>query len=125
MDSRFGTAITCIDGRIQEPVAAWLKGKYLLDFVDVISEPGVDRVLATEPPAAQEHLRDEVQLSVERHGSTVVAVVAHHDCASNPGTREEHVTQLRRALEIVRSWGFSSTVEALWVNERWEVEAVG
>ncbi len=121
---RFGTAITCIDGRVQEPVAKWLKEKYLLDFVDVISEPGVDRVLASELAVPQEHLRYELQLSVERHGSTVVAVVAHHDCAANPGSREEHVEQLHQALRVVRAWGFSASVEALWVNEEWQVEAV-
>lgn len=123
--SRFGTAITCIDGRVQEPVARWLKDKYLLDFVDVISEPGVDGVLAGAPVAVQEHLRDEARLSVQQHGSSVIAVVAHHECAVNPGTREEHAAQLRRALAVIRSWSLATTVEGLWVNERWEVEAIG
>jgi len=124
MESRFGTAVCCIDGRIQEPVAASLKAKYLLDYVDMITEPGADAVLAAGPPEVQEQLRAKVQLSLERHGSTVLAVVGHHDCAAAPGTRDEHAAQLRRALEVVRGWALSATIEGLWVNEQWEVEAL-
>lgn len=123
-EGRFGTALTCIDGRVHDALVHWLKQKYLLDYVDLVTEPGIDRVLASGSPEAVARLRSEVQLSLERHGSTVIAVAAHYDCASNPGTREEHAAQLSRALEVVRSWGLSASVEGLWLNERWEVEAV-
>ncbi len=53
MEGRFGLAICCIDGRIQEPVASWLKEKYLLDYVDMVTEAGADRVLAEGPPEIQ------------------------------------------------------------------------
>jgi hypothetical protein len=123
-DGRFGTALTCIDGRVHDALVRWLKAKYLLDYVDLVTEPGVDRVLASGPLETIEHLRGKVQLSLERHASSVIAVAAHFDCASNPGTREEHLAQLRRAAEAIRAWGLAATVEVLWLDDRWEVEAL-
>jgi hypothetical protein len=42
MDFRFGTAINCIDGRTQEPVIDFMKQKYNIDGVDMLTFPGVD-----------------------------------------------------------------------------------
>ncbi len=36
----FATAINCMDGRVQLPVIAYLKSKYVVDYVDAITEPG-------------------------------------------------------------------------------------
>lgn len=47
---KFGTAINCIDGRVQLPVIKWLKENYYLDFVDMITEPGPDKVLSWNLP---------------------------------------------------------------------------
>ena len=46
---RFGTAVNCMDGRVQEPVLAWLKERYELEHVDMITEAGPDKALAAEP----------------------------------------------------------------------------
>jgi hypothetical protein len=125
MDSRrFGTAINCMDGRVQAPVARWLQETYHLDYVDAVTEPGPDRALANGHPDAAARIRSCVEISVGRHGSTVIAVVGHHDCAGAPGSREEHHELILEALQAVRLWNFSATVVGLWVNERWEVEVV-
>ena len=63
-------------------------------------------------------------ISVEAHGSKVVAVAGHHDCAGNPVTEEEHRRHILRAVETVRSWGFPVTIVGLWVNSNWQVEVV-
>ncbi len=123
--SRFGTVINCIDGRVQEPVAKWLRERYYLDYVDAITEPGADKVLALGPAEEVERLREKARLSLARHGSSVIAVVGHHECAASPGTKELHLAQIRQALHVVRLWGFAATVEGLWVNEAREVEVVG
>ena len=39
----FGTAINCIDGRVQEPVAEWVKKNF---NVDNITLEGPDRILS-------------------------------------------------------------------------------
>ncbi len=122
--AKFGTAVTCIDGRVQEPVAAWLKARYYLDSVDMVTESGADMVMAAGAPEDVERLRRNVQRSVERHGSTVIALAGHYDCAANAGTREEHEAQLRAGLHTIRLWNLSATVLGLWVNEEWQVEVV-
>jgi hypothetical protein len=121
---RFGTAINCVDGRVQEPVAHWLKEHYLLDYVDMITEPGADKLLASGADEDLERLRAEVAPSLHHHGSTVLAVVGHHDCAANPASPEEHHEQIRAALGRLRRWNISATLVGLWVGEQWQVEVV-
>ena len=41
-EGKFATSVSCMDGRIQIPLAKWIKENHSIDFVDVITEPGVD-----------------------------------------------------------------------------------
>jgi hypothetical protein len=56
--------------------------------------------------------------------SRVVAVVAHHDCAGNPGPKDLHLAQLQEAAGVVKSWRLPVRIVTLWVNEHWQVEPV-
>ena len=38
--------LNCIDGRVQVPVIDWIKDKFKVDHVDMITEPGMDGLLA-------------------------------------------------------------------------------
>ena len=121
---RFGTAITCIDGRTHAPLTAWLRAAYDLDFVDLITEPGADKLLAEGWPSDVFPLKSRATISHRAHDSRLIAVAGHHDCAGNPVSREEHWDQVRRGLAVVRSWLLPVEIIGLWVNERWEVEVV-
>ena len=35
-------------------------------------------------------IRRAVSISIEKHGSRIIAEVGHYDCAGNPGDREQH-----------------------------------
>ena len=119
---RFATAINCIDGRVQEPVAAWLKTELGVDYVDMVTEPGPDAALSDADIAAA--IRRKVAISVAAHGSEVVAVVGHHDCAGNPVSPDEHRRQIERGVALVASWGLPVRVLGLWLGERWQVDVV-
>ncbi|MEO0077968.1 MAG: carbonic anhydrase [candidate division WOR-3 bacterium] len=120
---RFVTVINCMDGRTQIPVSEWLRQRYRADYVDTITEPGPDRILAAgQDEAAVVSIRSRVAISVEKHGSRLVAIVGHHDCAGNPVDKASHVRQLRLAADAVRAWGFPVEVLLLWVGENWQVE---
>lgn len=123
-EGRFGTLINCMDGRVQDPVARWLKEKYQLDYVDVITEPGPDKLLSEGPQETIQAIKAKVRISVEKHGSNVIAIAGHHDCAGNPVTREEHLEQIAKCVEVMRAWNFTATRLGLWVNENWEVEVL-
>ena len=122
---RFGTVITCIDGRVQEPVAEWLRRRYYLDYVDTITTPGADSALVEGSAGLAEHLKGSAQMSVRHHGSIVLAIVGHHDCGANQVSGEEHVKQIGKAMQIVLSWKLPVPVIGLWVGESGQVEEVG
>ncbi len=124
-EGTFGTVITCMDGRVQEPVAKWLKERLGLNFVDTITEPGVDRLMAEGSREQRDGVRAKVLISTNAHGSRVVAVVGHADCAGNPVAKEKHLEQVRQAVATVHSWGLQVRILGLWVNEQWTVEQVG
>ncbi|MHB1294992.1 MAG: carbonic anhydrase [Anaerolineae bacterium] len=120
----FGTAITCMDGRVQAPTSDWLKQRYHLDFVDMITEAGPDLIMAGAPSPETNAILAKARISVEKHGSKIIAVVGHHDCAGNPVSKEGHLAHIRQAVAAVRSWGFAVDVIGLWIGEQWQVEKV-
>ena len=121
----FATVINCMDGRVQEPVIAWMKSEYGVQYVDDVTEPGPVCMLAANTDyAALESIRRRVDISVNKHGSHVVAIIAHHDCAGNPVCKDEQLSQLSSAIAAVNSWGFGVDVLGLWVDEEWQVHPV-
>ncbi len=121
--ANFGTAINCMDGRTQLPVIHYLQQTYGITFVDMITEPGPIRIVASgEPDAQVQSIQQRVAISMERHGSQIIAIVGHHDCAGNPVSDEEQWQQLARATTILQQWYPEATIVPLWVNERWEVQ---
>lgn len=121
---RFGTAINCIDGRTQEAVIGYMKRNYSVDGVDMVTLPGADGIFSGRHNAEIDLVKRAVNISVEKHGSGVVAVVGHHDCAGNPGDREHHRVHLRTAMLKVESWDLAVQVLGLYVNDKWKIEEI-
>jgi carbonic anhydrase len=122
-DRKFATAISCMDGRVQIPVIEWLKKQYGVDYVDMITEAGPERLLAEgKDRRCIESIQKRLQISVTRHNSKLVAIVGHHDCAGNPTDKETQLRQLSNAEKTVESWNFGVRVVGLWVNEKWQVQ---
>jgi hypothetical protein len=126
MSGTFATAITCIDGRVQAPVADWLKINCHVTFVDMATIPGPDHALTHGHEERKGHIHEYANISVNAHGSRVVAVAGHHDCAAYPASREEHLAAIQSAVEVVARWRFAAPVcvVGLWVNDAWMVEKV-
>ena len=123
VSGRFATVINCIDGRTQTPVIDYMKTKFSVNFVDVITEPCPVRVIAEQRSAFQVYsIQQRLMFSQEKHASRYLAVVAHHDCAANPVEKGKQLEQLRQSLNYISLWGFKGEVVGLWVNENWEVE---
>ncbi len=121
---RFATAINCIDGRTQRPVSEWIRIQFSVDYVDTITQPGPEAALTRGPASAIEVMRQNVGVSVQAHQSRLLAVAAHHECAGNPVSDDEHKAQVRAACEVIAKWGFPARIVGLWVNEWWQVEVV-
>jgi hypothetical protein len=125
MNFRFGTAINCIDGRTQQVVIDYMKQKYNIDGVDMVTFPGADGIFSSgEHSDGIPLIQRAVSISTERHGSHIIAVVGHYDCAGNPGDREHHYTHIRRAVSEVSSWNLQAQVIGLYVNDKRQIEEV-
>jgi len=123
-DKKFATAINCIDGRTQMPVYDWVKEKYSISYVDMITEPGCDKVVCGTDDVTIEKIKSKALISINAHKSSLVVIAGHHDCAGNPVSKEEHLMQIKKCVEIVKSWNLPIETVGLWVNEKWEIEQI-
>lgn len=121
VEGKFGTLINCIDGRTQLPAIRWIKENYSLDFVDNITEPGPDKLVSEEKI---ELLKPKIDISIKLHGSNLVVVSGHHGCAGNPISKEEHLSQIRKSIAVIKSLKLPVEVIGIWINDKWEVETV-
>ena len=125
MNFKFGTAINCIDGRTQEPVINFMKKKYDIDGVDMVTFPGADGIFSVRENLDKiEIIRRSVSISIEKHHSRIIAIVGHFDCAGNPGDKEHHHAHIRKALHEVSSWNFDAQIAGYYVNDKLQIEEV-
>ena len=122
---KFATVINCMDGRVQLPVIEYMKQRFEVDYVDDITEPGPNRILAErDDETSLRSILNCLQVSVKKHQSVGVAVVGHHDCAGNPVSQEKQMEHLREAARFLRGKYAHLPIIALWVDERWKVREV-
>ena len=136
----FATALNCMDGRTQIPVIEWVKKEFHVDYVDTITEPGIDAVLASGNEGGEKSvdewqgiLRDSVRrrigISTGKHLSKAIVIVGHDGCAGNPVDKEQHLVHIRSAVDLVKSWVASEiTVLGLWCatddSGNWQVTKI-
>ena len=121
MDIR-ATCLNCMDGRVQLPVLHWIKEHYSVDFVDVITEAGMDNVLSN-----QEDIREvlrSIDISVNVNKSTRLFVVGHYDCRGNPVEEKVHREEIASAVKRLKGHWPNHEIVGLWVNKTWSVETV-
>lgn len=125
MGNIFVAAINCIDGRIHEPVTEFALRKFNANHVDLITEPGSDKVLSENKALTIiESIKRRTLLSVEKHKSKIVIVTGHHDCAVNPVGKGEHYRQIKKAVQNVKEWNLKVDVYGVWVDEDWEAKLI-
>lgn len=122
MPFTYATAISCIDGRIQLPIIYWIKERFDVDHVDSITEAGPNRVLANCVEPNLSNVKYNLGISVHGHGSRIVTLFGHYDCARNPVPRDIQISQVMGGIETLKSWNFPIRILGLYVNEDWEVE---
>lgn len=121
MDTR-ATCLNCMDGRVQLPVLQWIKANYQVDFVDVITEAGMDNVLSNQEDI-KEVLRS-INISVNVNKSTRLFVVGHYDCRGNPVEESVHRQEINSSVKRLKEHWPHHEVIGLWVNKSWAVEIV-
>ena len=118
----FCASIHCMDGRIQKPIAKYLKKYYNIAYVDTITEPGPCKILAeNKNKALINSIMERIKISINKHGSKLIAVSAHHDCAGNPYGEQTQKKQVKKAMEYLKNNYRKIEIIGLWVNGNWKV----
>jgi len=114
--------INCMDGRVQLPVIKYLQKRFNVDYVDSITEPGPNLILAQQTNISLvESIFKRLKISIDHHGSAGIAVVGHYDCAVNPATKEEQTAHTLDAIRCIKHRYSDFEIIGLWVDENWKV----
>ena len=118
----FVTTVNCMDGRVQLPVINYLRERYDVPYVDSVTEAGPVCVMAEDGESVEKaSILRRVDISVNKHGSKVIAVAAHVDCAGNCACDDVQKVQLQRSVELLVQRFPGTTVLGLWLDAEWVV----
>lgn len=120
---KFAICLNCMDGRVQIPVINWIKDNCGVDYVDIITEMGMDGYLYDWNNPVNWILR-KIGISVIKHDSGKLFIVGHHDCGGNPVDEVTHRKHIAGAVERMRKLLVRVEVRGLWVSPGWQVEEV-
>lgn len=112
-----------MDGRGQRRLAEYLTASFGVGYLDMVTTAGLVKHLAADTNQA-ETLLANVELSMSAHGSSQIAVAAHHDCAGNSVPDETQKHQVGTAMARLRERYADAEVVGLWLNDKWIVERV-
>lgn len=125
MTETFIAAVLCIDGRFRRCLVDWLVDRYSADYVDLITEPGPDRILSARPlGSTARDIRRKLDVSLTAHAARAIVLVGHEDCAGNPVLPEDHRLQIGHSTAVLRDWYPDRPVLGVFVDSRCEVHVV-
>lgn len=122
--STFCTAVTCIDGRIQESVASFLRQYYKAQWVDTVTEAGPVGLLSEGDPQTMRAVCRDISISIDAHASAGIGVVAHEGCAAVPLSREDQIPMALNTAERLRKKFPQMEVISLWAKLNGEIEVL-
>lgn len=122
---KFAAVFNCMDGRVQVPVIEFVKYTYDVDYVDMITEAGINKVLAEYKQENMiESIKSRADISVNKHYSKLIAIVGHYDCGGNTANEQEQKEHIKTAIENIKTWNYDVEIIGLWVDKNWEVHQV-
>lgn len=124
-NAKFCTVINCMDGRVQLPVIQYMKNKFNVNYVDSITEPGPNLILAKgKNNNVIKSILNRVKISVEKHDSAAIAVVGHYDCAGNPASKQKQIVHIKKSIAFLNNHYKNIKIIGIWVNKNWETKEV-
>lgn len=112
-----------MDGRIQRKVADYLSTVFGVRSLDTITAAGMIRHIASETERTPMILGD-LGVSIDKHSSNDIAVVAHHDCAGNPASDNVQRGEILEAMSRISKRHPEAEVVGIWLDRNWTVERV-
>jgi len=121
MVGRKAVCLNCIDGRVQIPAIKWMKDQYALDCVDLITEPGMDGLLADNNGPIDAVIR-KIEFCIEKNNTSMIFIAGHHDCKGNLVSELTHKEQICHAVDRLKKIFSKMEIIGLWINEQWTAE---
>ena len=112
-----------MDGRPQRKVADYLAVAFGARHLDNITTAGMVRHVV-ETTSHTPVVLSNLDVSITRHDSTKIAVVAHHDCAGNPAPDATQKHQVAAAVTRIEDLYPEAEVVGLWLGPHWIVERI-
>lgn len=100
----FFTVVGCMDGRVQDVMALFGQEKFDAIYPDTITEAGIVGLISNNP--SQEFLdglKFKLMVSIEKHRSKGILVDGHAECAGNPVSDEQHIEDIKKSVEAIKS----------------------
>ena len=120
---KFATVLICMDGRIQRKVNDYLQTVFGAKNLDTITTAGTVRHLSEETEQTS-RLLENLAVSTGLHGSTQIAIVAHHDCAGNPVADKIQRRQVSAAMARIKETNPETEVIGLFLDSNWIIEKI-
>ena len=121
MTQKRAVCLNCIDGLVQLPVIQWIKDNYEMDYVDMITEPGIDGLLSDNANPIDE-INRKLRISIKKNNASIIFIVGHYDCKGNPVSESTHKEHILLAATRLKKEFSEITVIGLWVNSFWKPE---
>lgn len=67
---------------------------------------------------------DRVKISVNKHGSKLIAISGHYDCAGNPCDEETQKEQVKKSIKYCKNIYPDVEIIGLWIDAEWKVSNV-
>lgn len=122
MDKKFFTAINCMDGRVQLPVIEYIKTRFNILYVDMITEPAPNLVLSNRTNTQLlNSIFARVNISVDIHNSEGIVIAGHYDCAGNPENRTKQIEQIKESIATLKTNYPQLPIYGLWLDENFAI----
>ena len=105
-----------MDGRAQLPAINWIIDNYAVKYVDMITEAGMDGLLAEKPLNELSNILKKIDTSVRVHETKELFVVAHHDCIANPVDQRTHREHVMKAVDRLKKLKPDMKIIGVWID---------
>ncbi len=105
-------------------MADFLVTRFGVPHIDTVTRAGIVKHLTSSYDPATNAIITDLEASLNLHGSTQLALVAHYDCAGNPVDDDIQRSQLQDSVVHFGRRYPGITIFGLWVGEKWTVEVL-
>ena len=119
------TSIQCMVVRIEDTIVKDFKENRHIAYVDVITEPGQRKILAINNDRISVNSIINInEISINNHGSKLIAISRHHDCAGNPCDEEIQKQQIIKSIKYLKNIYSELKIIGLWIDNEWKIKGV-